>query len=202
MTHRLVLASASARRRDILTRLGLEFEVRIPEVDEAIHAGESPESAACRLATAKARAVDPAPGELVVAGDTLVAVGGTVLGKPKDAADAERMMARLAGRAHVVFTGLAIADAGCVESAVERTRVWFRSLDGPEAAEYVATGEPLDKAGAYGIQGFGAAIVARIDGDYFNVMGFPVQRFLELLRRFELRYAFGAIVPLSMTELE
>lgn len=192
----MVLASASLRRREILSRLGLAFDVRIPVVDESIAAGEDPADAAVRLAAAKAHCVPAAPGELVLAADTLVVVDGEILGKPADAADAERMAALLSGREHTVFTGLAMATLDRAEYAVEGTRVWFRSLDGAERAEYVATGEPLDKAGAYGIQGFGAAIVERIEGDYFNVMGLPVQRFLELLRRHGWRYAFGSLVPL------
>jgi len=97
----------------------------------------------------------------------------------------------------VVYTGVALAAPGCVESVVESTRVWFRSLDRRECEEYVGTNEPMDKAGAYGIQGFGAAIVERIEGDYFNVMGLPVQRLLELFKRFGWRYAFGQLVESS-----
>ncbi len=196
MTVRLVLASASLRRREILTRLGLDFEVRIPAVDESTTPDEDPADAAIRLAEAKAESFPAARGELVLAADTLVVIDDEILGKPADAAEAERMAARLSGRVHNVYTGLALAAPGRAELAVERTRVWFRTLDGAERAEYVATGEPLDKAGAYGIQGFGAAIVERIEGDYFNVMGLPVQRFLELLRRHGWRYAFGSLVPL------
>ena len=196
MTTRLVLASASARRKEILARLGLDFEIRIPHVDESTSPEEDPAGAAVRLAAAKVQNVPAAPGELVLAADTLVVIDNEILGKPRDAADAERMAARLSGRAHTVFTGLALATSDRVECAVESTRVWFRSLDGVERAEYVATAEPLDKAGAYGIQGFGAAIVERIEGDYFNVMGLPVQRFLELLRRHGWRYAFGSLVAL------
>lgn len=196
MTTRLVLASASLRRKEILSRLGLEFEIRIPAVDESTGSGEEPADAAVRLAAAKARNVPAAPGELVLAADTLVVIDDEILGKPADAAHADQMAARLSGREHTVFTGLALASPERTELAVESTRVWFRPLDGAERAEYVATGEPLDKAGAYGIQGFGAAIVERIEGDYFNVMGLPVQRLLELLRRHGWRYAFGALVPL------
>jgi septum formation protein len=202
MTPHLVLASASERRRDILDRLGLDFEVRVPGVDESTRPDETPEGAAVRLAAAKAWAAVPADGELIVAADTLVLSGNEILGKPAGRREAERMVARLSGGEHVVITGLALADAERVEVSAERTRVWFRSLDAAEGAEYVATGEPLDKAGAYGIQGYGAALVERIDGDFFNVMGLPVQRLLDLLRRFGWRYAFGSLVPLSSTELE
>lgn len=200
MSPRLVLASGSARRRDILARLGLEFDVRVADVDESTAPGEDPAEAAVRLAVAKAHGVPAGPDELLLAADTLVVVDGAILGKPSGPADAERMIARLSGREHTVHTGLALRAGDRTETAVEGTRVWFRSLDGPERAEYVATREPLDKAGAYGIQGFGAAIVERIEGDYFNVMGLPVQRFLQLLRRHGWRYAFGSLVPLKAAE--
>ena len=107
------------------------------------------------------------------------------------------MVCRLQGDEHAVYTGIALATPGRVEAAVETTRVWFRSLDPRECEEYVATGEPMDKAGAYGIQGYGAAIVERIEGDYFNVMGLPIQRLLELFRRFGWRYAFRELVEVD-----
>lgn len=107
------------------------------------------------------------------------------------------MVERLSGGRHQVYTGIALATADRLESAVERTQVWFRTLEGREIEEYVATGEPLDKAGAYGIQGYGAAVVSSVEGDFFNVMGLPVQRFLELLRRFGWRYAFDSLQPVG-----
>jgi len=191
----LVLGSGSPRRREVLARLGLEFEVRVPEIEEHLEAGEAPSRAAGRLSRLKALAVPRADGEVVLAADTLVALEGHTLGKPLDGADAVRMLARLAGREHSVFTGLTLVRGDRAETLVEETRVWIRPLARAECEEYVATGEPLDKAGAYAIQGFGAAIVERIEGDYFNVMGLPVNRLLTLLGRFGVRYAFGSLRP-------
>ncbi len=193
MRPQLILASRSPRRADLLTRLGLDFSIVVPDVDESILPGESPDVAAHRLARLKAEAA-MTDGGLVIGCDTLVVHRGAILGKPRDQAEAVQMVCRLQGEDHIVYTGVALAADGRVESAVEATRVWFRSLDPLECEEYVATGEPMDKAGAYGIQGFGAAIVERIEGDYFNVMGLPIQRLLELFQRFGWRYAFGGLV--------
>ena len=195
-TPRLILASRSPRRAELLSRLGLEYAVQVPQVDESLGPGEGPAEAAHRLARAKAEAARE-DGALSIGCDTLVVHRGDILGKPADSEGAVEMVCRLQGDEHVVYTGVAVAAPDRVESAVESTRVWFRSLDPQECREYVATEEPLDKAGAYGIQGFGAAIVERIDGDYFNVMGLPIQRLLELFRRFGWRYAFGRLVELG-----
>jgi septum formation protein len=180
----------------LLSRLGLEYEVRVREVDESLLPDERPAEAAQRLAQLKAQAAldDDA---LAIGCDTLVVHRGGILGKPVHPDEAVEMVCMLQGDEHRVYTGVALAAPGRVETAVEVTRVWFRSLDPRECEEYVATGEPMDKAGAYGIQGFGAAIVERIEGDYFNVMGLPIQRLLELFRRFGWRYAFGRLVPLG-----
>ena len=193
---RLVLASGSPRRLELLRQLGLSFEVRPPEVDESLLPDERPEAAAERLGRQKAlRAAGP--GALSLGCDTLVVHGGAILGKPSSPAAAAAMLERLSGQQHVVFTGIALATPDRIESAVEATRVWVRPLSMRECEEYAATGEPRDKAGAYGIQGFGTAIVERIDGDHTNVMGLPVRRLLELFERFDLRYAFGKLVPLE-----
>ncbi len=189
MHPRIILASRSPRRAEILDRLGIEFDVRAQDVDESLLPGELPEVAAERLARVKARQAARA-GFLSLGCDTLVAFEGHVLGKPASAEQARQMLTRLAGGEHVVYTGVALAAHDRTESTVEQTRVWFRELDSNEVAEYVQTGEPLDKAGAYGIQGFGAAIVQGVEGDFFNVMGLPVLRMLELFRRFGWRYAF------------
>lgn len=190
---RLILASGSPRRAAVLRQLGLPFEVRLPAIDETLHEEEGPAEAAERLARAKAeRGV--AAGALALGFDTLVEHRGAILGKPATAADAIRMLGRLTGDAHTVHTGIALAGEGRLESAVEATRVWFRTLPEEERERYVGTGEPLDKAGSYGIQGFGAALVHRIEGDFFNVLGFPVPRFLELLERMGWRYDFGRLV--------
>jgi septum formation protein len=196
---RLILASGSPRRRQLLEQLGLAFEIRPSDVDERLLAREGPTEAAERLARAKAEHRADS-GSLTLGCDTLVAHGDAVLGKPDSAREAAAMLERLSGEEHTVYTGIALASAGRVESAVEATRVWFRHLTASECAEYAATGEPLDKAGAYGIQGFGAAIVDRIEGDYFNVMGLPIRRLLQLLEAFGCRYAFGTLQPIGSGE--
>ena len=190
---KLILASGSPRRSEILRLLGLEHEVRPPVVDESLEDHEAPGDAALRLAVLKAGVVASGPRELVLAADTLVVLEGEILGKPSDPADAVQMLGSLQGREHDVYTGVAVMLDGRIEAAVAVTRVWFRSLDASECAEYVATGEPLDKAGAYGIQGLGAVLVQRIEGEYFNVMGLPVQLLLTLLERHGLRYAYGRL---------
>lgn len=188
-----MLASSSPRRREILQLLSLECEIRPPSVEEALLPGEAPDSEAMRLAIEKADATRWSTGELILAADTLVVLGDEILGKPTDEADAVRMLMRLQGRQHEVYTGLALRAGDRVEADVAATRVWFRSLDAAECREYVQSGEPLDKAGSYGIQGLGAALVRRIEGEYFNVMGLPVQLLLSLLGRFGLRYAYGSL---------
>ena len=190
---RLVLASGSPRRREILHLLGLEHEIRPPDVDERLSPGEEPGVQARRLAVEKASGTAGDGDDLILAADTLVVLGEEVLGKPADEADALRMLMKLQGRRHEVHTGLALRLGERVESGVAVTRVWFRSLDAAECEEYVATSEPLDKAGAYGIQGLGAVLVQRIEGEYFNVMGLPVQLLLSLLERFGLRYSYGSL---------
>ena len=189
----LILASGSPRRADAMRQLGLPFEIRPAEVPEILVPDEPPELAVVRLARDKAGA-SAQTGYLAVGADTLVVIDGEVLAKPESPADATRMLARLAGRDHTVLTGMAVASAERIESAVEDTVVRFRPLDAPEIAAYVATGEPLDKAGSYGIQGFGASLVERVEGDYFNVLGFPIGRFQELLRRFGWSYDFGKLL--------
>lgn len=190
----LVLASASPRRRELLALLGLTFDVVPGDVDETWRDGESPEAHAERLAREKAAAVRR-PGAVTVAADTIVVVDGAILGKPRDRAEAEAMLRRLAGRDHVVHTAIAVAYGARCASGVVSTRVWFRPLDDAAIAAYVATGEPMDKAGAYGIQGYGAVLVDRIEGDYFTVMGLGLARFVDLLGAVGLRFAFGTITP-------
>ena len=191
-TRGLILASSSPRRADLMRRLGLSFIIRPADIDETYTAGESPADHAERLAREKAVAIaSQSPHAVVVGSDTIVVLDGEVLGKPRGPEDAVRMLRRLSGREHEVFTGVAVA-AGCeVVSALERVRVRFRELSELECREYVETGEPMDKAGAYGIQGYGSAIVEAIQGDYFAVMGLPIVRLLDLLRRMGHRYAFG-----------
>lgn len=193
MSPRLVLASASPRRAEILTRLGLTHSVRAPETPETVLPGETPAVAARRLSVAKANSVRGETDELLIAADTIVALDGEPLGKPANPADAVRMLMRLSGREHHVFTGLALRAGSHLESGVARTVVRFRELARVECEEYVASGEPADKAGAYGIQGRGAALVEGIDGDFFNVMGLPVQLLLGLLDAQGIRYDFEAL---------
>ena len=197
----LILASQSPRRAELLSRLGLEFEVVPAGVDEEFLDHEMPAEHAERLAREKAFTVARSRSEaLVIGSDTIVVLGNDVLGKPRDEGEAVEMLLRLAGREHEVFTGVAVANGERVESGLERVRVHFRKLHRSACEEYVATGEPMDKAGAYGIQGFGSALVEGIEGDYFAVMGLPVVRTLGLLERFGLRYAFGRLEWLSSKE--
>lgn len=173
--HRLTLASASPRRSEILHGLGLEFEIEPADIDESRHQNETPAAYVDRLAREKARARSR-PGRLTIAADTIVVIDGSVLGKPADPEEAKRMLARLAGRNHEVLTALALLDGStdAAVCAVERSRVRIASMTPPEINWYVSTGEPLDKAGAYAIQGLGALFVESVDGNYTNVVGLPV----------------------------
>ena len=193
MTHpRVVLASASPRRRDLLRLIGISHDVRPADIDETYRPHEQPAPHAERLAREKALAAH-APEAVVIGSDTIVVVDGDVLGKPADRDDAARMLRRLSGRSHVVMTAVAVAWEGRVASGVEEVGVTFRDLSDDDIARYIATGEPMDKAGAYGIQGYGATIVTRVDGDYFAVMGLAVNRMVRLFERLGLRYPFGPL---------
>ncbi len=194
MTVPVVLASASPRRKQLLELLGLEPEIVPADIDEAWRNGEAPGAHAERLAREKAAAA-ARDGAAVVGADTIVVIDGEILGKPRDASEARAMLRRLAGREHEVFTAVAVAYAGTTVSGTERTAVRFRPLEEPTIAAYVATGEPMDKAGAYGIQGYGAVLVERIEGDYFTVMGLGLGLLVALLERVGLRYGFGAVTP-------
>jgi septum formation protein len=173
----LVLASGSPRRAQLLGHLGVAFEVRPADLDESVLPGEEARAYVERLARAKAAAV-AGGGELVIAADTTVEVDGTILGKPVDRADAARMLRLLSGRTHRVHTGVAVAD----RSIIVTTEVRFVDLTEGEIAWYVGSGEPLDKAGAYAIQGAGGAFVAAIDGSASNVVGLPLAELVDLLR--------------------
>lgn len=189
---KLILASRSPRRAELLSRLGLQFEVRPADIDERYVDNEMPATHCERLAREKALRVASEAAEAVVVGsDTIVLLGGEVLGKPRDEAEAVTMLSRLSGRTHQVFTGVAAVYRGRCESAIERVEVRFRHLTRGECEAYAATGEPMDKAGAYGIQGYGSALVEGITGDYFAVMGLPVVRTLGLLARHGFEYGFG-----------
>ncbi len=189
---RVLLASASPRRRELLTLIGIEHEVRPSNIDEAYLAGELPRQHAERLAREKAIAIDEHDA-VTIGSDTIVVVDGDVLGKPRDRAHAAEMLRRLSGRSHVVMTGVAVRWRGRLASGLEEVGVTFRRLGDDEIERYIDTGEPMDKAGAYGIQGFGATIVDRVDGDYFAVMGLPLNRLVRLLRELGLGYSFGPV---------
>lgn len=178
---RLVLASASPRRRALLEAAGVRFEVRPADVDETWTPGEPPVRYARRVATEKAAAVQAGTDAAVLAADTVVALGGTVFGKPADAEEARRILGALSGREHRVHTAVALLSGGRVRARVVTTRVRFRELSRDDVEGYIATGEPFDKAGAYGIQGHGGALVDRVAGSYTNVIGLPLRETLELL---------------------
>jgi septum formation protein len=175
--------------------LGLAHEVLAVDVREELLPGETPDGHVERLAREKAVAgARSRPDALVLGGDTVVVLDGVVLGKPAGTEDAVATLLRLNGRRHVVHSGLAVVEpGGRVHSTVDRTGVLFRSFDEAAARAYVATGEPLDKAGAYGIQGLGAALVSGIDGDYYTVVGLPVGALLTLLERAGWGYTFGGL---------
>ena len=192
----MILASASPRRAEILRHAGFEFRVMPADVDESVQAGESPRVYVERLATAKANAAaarlnnTQQDAAIIVAADTTVALEDEILGKPESADDARRMLRRLSGRWHQVLTGMAVATTGGAAAhrehvIVEETRVQFASVSEKEIEDYIATGEPFDKAGAYAIQGIGGKFIPRVEGCYFNVMGLPLARLYEILRKIE-----------------
>lgn len=171
--------------------LRIPFRVIAPDVDEHVRAGESPPDYVTRLSRAKAEAVVArAPGEVVLAADTTVVLDGEIFGKPDSAGHAVAMLHRLQGRTHEVLTAVAVARDGELAQALDVSRVTFRPVDRPTLEAYVATGEPLDKAGAYAIQGLGAPLIERVEGDFFGVMGLPLRLALDLLARFGRPYRF------------
>ncbi|MEO8633816.1 MAG: Maf family protein [Gemmatimonadales bacterium] len=184
----LTLASASPRRKQLLEMLGIMPEVRASHIEEVRGMGETPLAYVERLAREKARSV---PGDLVLGADTTVLLGDTLLEKPADAADALRILRQLQGRTHEVITSIALVARGTLYQATDITRVTFRPTDDAMLEAYIATGEPMDKAGAYGIQGYGAALVERIEGDFFGVMGLPLRLVLRLLEEAGEGYRFG-----------
>lgn len=195
MTPRVILASSSPRRRELLTSIGIPHTVMPADIDETPFAGEEPRPHAERLARGKASVVaDREPNAVIIAADTIVVVDGDILGKPRDEAEATAMLRRLSSRQHLVLTAVAVARNGVVVSDVEAVDVTFRVLSDADIARYIATREPMDKAGAYGIQGFGATIVTRIDGDYFAVMGLALGLMVRLMARVGVEYRFGEII--------
>ena len=191
---RVILASQSPRRRDLLALVGIEHEVQPADIDESVLPEEAPAAHAERLAREKAaRIARTEPDAVVIGSDTIVVIDGEILGKPRNERDARRMLRTLSGRTHTVCTAVAVARAGQLVSGVEDVAVTFRPLEDHDIDLYLRTGEPMDKAGSYGIQGYGATIVERIDGDFFAVMGLALVRLTRLLERVGVRYRFGRL---------
>ena len=181
---KIILASASPRRKELLTTAGVEFEVLVSEADETIPEGTAPRDAAMMTAEKKALAVAENRDGIVIGADTIVVIDDKILGKPKDEADAFGMLRLLSGREHEVITGVCITDGEKTEKFAQVSKVRFYDLTDDEITAYVATKEPMDKAGAYGIQGKGCVLVESIEGDYFNIVGLPVAATVRALRRF------------------
>ena len=181
----LVLASQSPRRRELLTTAGILFTVRAREVEEVRAAGEDPDAYVRRLAYAKADAAWEGRDEIVLGADTVVVLDRQVLEKPRDAADARSMLRLLSGREHIVITGICLRHPGGVQVDSSATRVRFASLTDPEIDAYVASGEPMDKAGGYAIQGLASKFVDRVEGCYFNVIGLPLSQVYRYLKTLE-----------------
>ena len=196
---RIILASQSPRRRELLALIGIPHEVRPADLDETVLPGEVPVAHVERLARAKAEAIALREhGAVVIGSDTIVVLDGDILGKPNEASEAAATLRRLSGRTHTVHTAVAVARDGLTVSGVESVEVTFRPLTDAQIEAYIRTGEPMDKAGAYGIQGYGAVIVERVHGDYFAVMGLALGRLVGLLEQVGVAYRFGA-APESST---
>lgn len=179
----IILASGSPRRRELLQRIGIkDFEVRVPETAETYPAGLSPSQTVEYISRKKAAAVDSTA--IIIAADTMVFLDGERLGKPRDEEDALRMLKALQGRRHTVRTGVTVRQGRRFLTESERTEVYFRPATEEELCYYIRTGEPMDKAGAYGVQGKGALLVEKLNGDFFNVMGLPLLRLARMLERF------------------
>ena len=179
----LILASQSPRRKELMELFHLPFAVQAVHIDETMNPDSPADWEVARVSALKAHGAERKPGDVVIGADTIVVCGGTVLGKPKDQEDAFRMLSMLSGRDNQVMTGLTVLRDEQVTTCVQVTDLHFRSLGDEEIWAYIRTGEPMDKAGAYGIQGGGALFAERISGDYFNVVGLPVCRLGEILRK-------------------
>ena len=187
---KIVLASASPRRHELLGRIGItEFDIRIPEVEESFPEGLTPQQVVEYISREKADAAAKlcTEDEIVITADTMVFLDHERLGKPHDEADALRMLTALQGRHHTVCTGVTVRRGTQIITEAETTRVYFRSATKEELLAYIATGEPMDKAGSYGVQGKGALLVEKLDGDFFNVMGLPVLRLSRMLAHFGVK---------------
>lgn len=182
---RIVLGSGSPRRQELLRRMGIEdFDLRVPQVEETFPAGLSPQETVCCISREKSAAVVSTPEEIVITADTMVFLDDKKLGKPADEGEALSMLTALQGRHHTVCTGVTVRQGERLLTAAETTDIYFRPATESELRAYIATGEPMDKAGAYGVQGKGGLLVQRIDGDFFNVMGLPLVLLHSMLREF------------------
>ena len=179
----LILASQSPRRKELLGLFGLPFVIRVADIDETMNPEMSAADEVARVSRTKAMAVPREGDDVVVAADTIVVCGGQVLGKPKDEQDAYRMLRLLSGRDHQVMTGMTVLRGETALTVTEITDIHFRQLSDREILRYIATGEPMDKAGSYGIQGGAALFAEKMSGDYYNVMGLPVCRLGQLLKQ-------------------
>jgi len=180
---KVILASKSPRRRELLSLIFPSFEIETVNTDETIDLSMPPEKIVMSLAERKAEPVaEMFPDAMVIGADTIVWLDGEILGKPKDPEDARKMLSRLSGKTHAVYTGVALFHQGRKDSFFERTEVTFWEISEEEIDRYIETGEPLDKAGSYGIQGFGATFVKKINGDYYTVVGLPVSRLYQHIK--------------------
>ena len=181
---KIVLASGSPRRSEIMNSVGWPFTKDVPDIDESERDGESPENYVCRLAREKAQAVAGShPGEIVLAADTTVVIDGKIIGKPADEEHAREMIQMLSGNWHEVLTGVAVARNGNAEVGMQRTRVKFARMNEKEIEYLVSEGDPLDKAGAYAVQAQAALFIEAIDGDYWNVVGLPISLVYEMVKK-------------------
>ena len=179
----LILASQSPRRKELLGLFHIPFTVKVADIDEAMDPARSPAQEVARVSRAKAEAIEGHADDVIIAADTIVVLGGQVLGKPKDEADAIAMLTALSGRDHQVMTGVTVLRGNKALTHTEITDIHFRPLSQKEIEAYVATGEPMDKAGSYGIQGGAALFAEKMHGDYYNVMGLPVCRLWQMLQQ-------------------
>ncbi|MCL2146315.1 MAG: Maf family protein [Synergistaceae bacterium] len=187
---KVILASASPRRKDLLSLIGCIFETYSPNVDETIMESETPESVCRRLSVLKAESASKLfAGDLIIAADTLVVIDNEIFGKPSGADEARLMLNMLSGREHKVITGLTIIYGDKITTETETTSVWFRYLSEDDIKSYISTGEYHGKAGAYAIQGYASLFIERIDGDYFNVVGLPLQRLSRMLEKIGIEYS-------------
>ena len=185
----IILASKSPRRQELLARMGLEFTVKASRIDEKMDPFAHPSDEVARISLAKSQAVvdSRAPEDIIISADTIVVCDGLMMGKPHSESEAFSMLRRLSGRDHQVMTGLTVIGDGRTENLTVTTTLRFRALSDQEIRNYIATGEPMDKAGAYGIQGLASMFVVGLDGDYYNVMGLPICTLTVLLRRFGVK---------------